>query len=88
MLIKLIFISLFYLSQSILTDSSELKRQYSNYLEIFDKVETSKGFENFVQNLGTIEYHNQNRHNGCKLYLTQYSDTTNDNSIYNSCEHQ
>lgn len=85
MLIKILLLSMLYLSQSILTDKNELKRQYENYADIFNKQKSSEGFENFVQNLGIIEHYNQNN-SKCKMHLTQYSDTADNNSIYNSCD--
>ena len=84
MLIKLLLMSMFYLSQSILTDNNELRRQYENYAELYDKQKSHHGFQNFVENLGRIEHYNQNNA-GCKMFLTQYSDTAEYNSVYNTC---
>ena len=72
------------LSFSYLIDNQELKRQYRDYLTIFKKVERPFGFEAFVRNLNTVESFNKDN-NGCKMYLTQYSDTFEKNHIYNTC---
>ncbi len=84
---KILIITLFILSTSAsayLSDNQELRRQYKNYLQIFKKNEIHSGFETFVQNLNTIEVNNQ-QNNGCKMYLTQYSDTFENKYIYNTC---
>ena len=83
---QLIISALFILSSAYLSDNQELRRQYNNYLSVFKKTEISRGFETFVQNLNTIEVHNQNSNGECKMYLTQYSDTFENKYIYNSCE--
>ena len=47
-----LFLSFFtFSSYSFLTNLPELRRQYQDYLRIFDKTETSYGFETFVENL-------------------------------------
>lgn len=82
----LVILSFFtFSSYSILTNLPELRRQYKDYLNIFDKSETSYGFENFVENLNKIEYNNNNN-NGCKMYLTQYSDTFDSEPVLTKCK--
>jgi len=68
-----------------LTDNNELRRQYTNYLKIFDKVETSSSFEIFVQNLNAIEIYNKDN-SDCRMYLTQHSDTFEDVYILKKCK--
>ena len=82
---QIIISALFILSSAYLSDNQELRRQYNNYLRLFKKRETLSGFETFAQNLNTIEINNQ-QNNGCKMYLTQYSDTFENTYIYNTCE--
>jgi len=67
-----------------LTDMKELKRQYDNYRQIHDKSETSYGFELFVQNLQRVELFNS-ENSECRMYLTQYSDTYEENAVYKKC---
>ena len=67
-----------------LTDMKELKRQYDNYRQIHDKSETDYGFELFVQNLQRVELFNS-ENSECRMYLTQYSDTYEDNAVYKKC---
>ncbi len=71
-------------SNAYLTNMGELKRQYDNYLKIHNKAETSNSFEIFVQNLQRIEMFNSENSN-CRMYLTQYSDTHDENSVYKKC---
>jgi hypothetical protein len=69
-----------------LTNMDELKRQYDNYLQIHRKSKTENGFELFVENLQRIEsFNSQNSDSGCRLYLTQYSDTIEENAVYKRC---
>ena len=67
-----------------LTDMKELKRQYDNYRHIHDKSETDYGFELFVQNLQRVELFNS-ENSECRMYLTQYSDTYEENAVYKKC---
>jgi hypothetical protein len=85
MFLQTIISTLFILSSAYLSDNRELKRQYNDYLHIFKKPEIPSGFETFVQNLNTIEVNNQ-QNNGCKMYLTQHSDTFKNVYIYNTCK--
>jgi hypothetical protein len=71
-------------SNAYLTNMDELKRQYDNYRQIHKKPVTENGFEIFVQNLQRIESFNA-QHSGCRMYLTQYSDTLEDNAIFKRC---
>lgn len=81
-----LFLSFFsFSSYSFLTNMPELRRQYQDYLRIFDKTETSYGFETFVENLNTVEYYNKNNNDGCKMYLTQYSDTFDPEAVLFRC---
>jgi len=72
-------------ANSYLTDNNELKRQYDNFLKIFNKEETPLGFKTFVQNLNTIEIFNKENSN-CRMYLTQHSDTFDDVYILTKCK--
>ena len=63
----------------------ELRRQYDDYLKIFKKVETPHSFNNFVYNLNTIENFNQ-ENNECRMYLTQHSDTFEDEYLHKKCK--
>ena len=67
-----------------LTDMKELKRLYDNYRQIHDKSETDYGFELFVQNLQRVELFNS-ENSECRMYLTQYSDTYEENAVYKKC---
>ena len=67
-----------------LTNMGELRRQYDNYRQIHDKSETSYGFELFVQNLQRVELFNS-ENSECRMYLTQYSDTYEENAVYKKC---
>ena len=64
---------------------NELRRQYDDYLKIFKKVETPRSFDNFVYNLNTIENFNQ-ENNDCRMYLTQHSDTLEDEYLHKKCK--
>jgi len=67
-----------------LTNMGELRRQYDNYRQIHDKPETDYGFELFVQNLQRVELFNS-ENSECRMYLTQYSDTYDENAVYKKC---
>ena len=71
-------------STAYLTNMGELRRQYYNYRQIHDKSETDYGFELFVQNLQRVELFNS-ENSECRMYLTQYSDTYEDNAVYKKC---
>lgn len=62
----------------------ELRMQYDDYLKIFKKVERPNSFENFIHNLNTIENFNH-ENNGCRMYLTQHSDTFEDEYLHKRC---
>lgn len=69
-----LFATLTAFSQAILTDNTELHRQYRDYRKVFRKEDIQpNGFENFVQNLNTIE--TNNKESRCRAYLTKDSDT-------------
>jgi hypothetical protein len=61
----------------------ELRRQYDDFKNRLNKVETPLSFETFVYNLNTIENFNEEK-NGCRMYLTQNSDV-NINEVYTKC---
>ena len=67
-----------------LTNQQELRRQYADFLNIFKKDEIPLGFETFIQNLNTIEDYNK-QNNGCRMYLTQHSDTFEDEFLHKKC---
>lgn len=81
----LIILFSFICTSAYLTDNNELRRQYTNYLKIFDKVETASSFEIFVQNLNAIEIYNKDN-SDCRMYLTQHSDTFEDVYILKKCK--
>ena len=61
---------------------TELRRQYMDYLTIFDKKEIGNSFALFVERLGLVESFNREE-TRCRWYLTQYSDTEEiDKEIY------
>ena len=62
----------------------ELRRQYNDYLKIFEKVETQNSFDIFIENLNTIQSFN-NENNGCRMYLTQHSDTFENEYLHKKC---
>jgi hypothetical protein len=53
---------------------TELRRQYMDYLTIFEKEESGDSFNVFVERLGLVESFNRDE-TRCRWYLTQYSDT-------------
>ena len=63
----------------------ELKRQYNDFLSTFKKVETPFSFETFVYNLNTVENFNE-ENNGCRMYLTQHSDTFANEYLHKKCQ--
>jgi hypothetical protein len=65
----------------------ELKRQYNDFLNTFKKVETPSSFETFVYNLNTIENFNE-VNNGCRMYLTQHSDTFENEYLHKKCKYE
>ena len=62
----------------------ELRRQYGDFLNRLNKVETPLSFETFVYNLNTVQNFND-ENNGCRMYLTQNSDV-NRNDVHKKCE--
>ncbi len=64
--------------------NQELRRQYNDFLKIMNKVETPSSFEKFVHNLNTIENYNE-ANNGCKMYLTQHSDSFDNEYLHKKC---
>lgn len=61
---------------------TELRRQYMDYLTIFEKKESGNSFDLFVERLGLVETLNREE-TRCRWYLTQYSDTEEiDKEIY------
>ena len=61
----------------------ELRRQYDDFKNRLNKVETPLSFETFVYNLNTIENFND-ENNGCRMYLTQNSDL-DINEVHTKC---
>lgn len=76
--------SLLTLSNGYLKNDNELRRQYLNYRKIHDKEETPYGYDLFVKNLQKVEVFNANNID-CRMYLTQYSDTYEDQSTLTKC---
>ena len=62
----------------------ELRRQYDDFKNRLNKVETLLSFETFVYNLNTIENFNE-KNNGCRMYLTQNSDVDID-EVHTKCK--
>lgn len=86
MLSKFIYFLLFTFSTAKLTNLDELKRQYNDYLTIFNKEEIPDGLETFVKSLHKIEDFNKNNYDGCRMYLTQHSDDKNEKEFsYTRC---
>lgn len=84
-ILNILLLSLLPFGLSILYDNNELKRQYNNFRKMYKKQDIiENGYENFIMNLHKIENFNK-INNSCKLYLTQYSDTDGESSVYNTC---
>ena len=88
MLLKNIIISLFpvFIYGRKIAFQQELRRQYDDFKNRLNKVETPLSFETFVYNLNTIENFNEEK-NGCRMYLTQNSDVDID-EVYTECENE
>jgi hypothetical protein len=87
MFLKLLYsvlFSLLALSNGYLKNENELKRQYSNYRQIHNKEETPYGYNLFLKNLQKVEIFNANNVD-CRMYLTQYSDTYDEQSTVTKC---
>jgi hypothetical protein len=86
---KIIISILFFVSASsaVSHKNNELRRQYADFLRIFNKEEKPNGFETFAQNLQTIESNNK-EYSQCKMYLTQHSDTYENEYIFNTCSNK
>ena len=65
-------------------NNDELRRQYLNYRIIHNKEETPYGYDLFVENLQKVEIFNANNVD-CRMYLTQYSDTHDEQSTLTKC---
>jgi hypothetical protein len=86
MLSKFIYFILFTFSTAKLTNVDELRRQYTDYLTIFNKQESPDGLETFVKSLHRIEDFNKNNNNNCRMYLTQHSDDKDEQEFsYTHC---
>lgn len=81
----ILFLSPIFIMTQKHTFQDELKRQYQDYLKIFNKVETPYSFETFIHNLNIIQNFNE-QNNGCKLYLTQYSDSLENENTHKKCK--
>ena len=82
-----IFLSLFAFSYASNNDAyyRELQRQYQDYRQIFKKQDnTPNGFEIFIENVHRIDSYNKENPN-CRMYLTQHSDTIENEPGYNTC---
>ena len=76
--------TLLVLSNAYLKNEDELKRQYMNYRQIHNKEETPYGYSLFLKNLQKVEIFNANNVD-CRMYLTQYSDTYDEQSTVKKC---
>ncbi len=87
MLLKNIIISLFpiFIYGRKIAFQQELRRQYDDFKNRLNKVETPLSFETFVYNLNTIENFNE-KNNGCRMYLTQNSDFDID-EVHTKCKY-
>lgn len=83
----ILFLSPIFIMSQKYTFEDELKRQYKDYVKIFNKVETPYSFETFVDNLNTIENFNE-QNNGCRMYLTQYSDSFENEYLHKKCKNK
>jgi len=64
--------------------NNEYKNQYINYCKRFEKEISDDGFNNFLESLSLVQ--NRNKEGGnCRFYLTQYSDTEQENRIFKKC---
>ena len=79
-----ILLSFLTISSGYLTNMDELQRQYVDYRQIHNKEETSFGFDLFMENLQKAESFNANN-DGCRMFLTQYSDTYDAQSTHIKC---
>lgn len=80
----ILLLSLLTASSGYLTNKDELRRQYADYRKIHNKEETTFGFDLFIENLQKVESFNANNVD-CRMFLTQYSDTYDDQSTYTKC---
>lgn len=83
-ILSFVLFSLLTLSNGYLKNDNELRRQYLNYRKIHDKEETPYGYDLFVKNLQKVEIFNANNVD-CRMYLTQYSDTYEEQSTLTKC---
>jgi hypothetical protein len=73
------------------TKEDQMKDQYNDFLKIHNKHysnhnEYQTHFEIFQENLARMKTYN-NGEKTCKMYLTQYSDLTNDSKYdYDTCK--
>jgi len=66
------------------TTLNEYRNQYIDYCKRFDKEISEYGFNNFLESLELVQ--NGNKESGnCRFYLTQYSDTEQENRIFKKC---
>lgn len=89
MIKKILLLSIFILSVYSMKPSKhqELKRQYNDFLDIFNKKETDENnFDIFIRNLNMIEEYNNINKENCKMYLTQHSDTLENEFVHIKCK--
>lgn len=85
MLKKIIFIvSSLYCCAVSGNQQNEFRRQYDSYVKQFNKVETEHSFQIFLTNLNEIDIYNKENSN-CKMYLTQHSDTFDNQYLLRRC---
>lgn len=64
--------------------NNEYRNQYIYYCKRFQKEISDDGFNNFLESLSLVQ--NRNKEGGnCRFYLTQYSDTEQENRIFKKC---
>jgi len=64
--------------------NNEYRNQYIDYCKRFEKEISEYGFNNFLESLSLVQNGNKEREN-CRFYLTQYSDTEQENRIFKKC---
>jgi hypothetical protein len=64
--------------------NNEYRNQYIDYCKRFEKEISEYGFNNFLESLSLVQNGNKERGN-CRFYITQYSDTEQENRIFKKC---
>lgn len=65
--------------------NDQYKKQYFDFARIHNKQISEEGLENFMESMSLVESSNRDNTNRCKLYLTQYSDTKQENRFFKKC---